>query len=190
MLVPSALVGSIIGAGGATMQDLRTSTGATITVSPLRKHPPVPPDRVVTIVGSTQAVVQAIAIMLGCLRENDKYDLYTPQRLPDAASTDHGSASGSSSVPSSALIMQPFVPHYGTTVPQHPALVLASPLAPIPAPAGVMYPPSVPHAVPHDGPSSALGVQGIVESHFSVPDARGRVCVFDNTYTLCSVHTW
>ncbi len=186
MLVPSALVGSIIGTGGTTMQDLRTTTGAAITVSPLRKNPPVPPDRVVTIIGTKEAIVQAIGLMLVYLRDNDKYDLYTPQRLPDAEGATDGpfpaaaaGPSGSSATPSSSiLVMQPY-PNQPTTVgmpTNHPTMTLVSPptFAPVPS---TVCPPHVPPVSQYDASgSNMLGMPGIVESTFAVPDARGWCC--------------
>lgn len=77
MLVPAALAGSVIGKSGTTIRSFCEDSKAQITVSPRDKRLLGSNDRIVKIIGHTEALMRAVALIVTKLLESPNYLRFT-----------------------------------------------------------------------------------------------------------------
>jgi hypothetical protein len=94
LLVPPALVGALMGRGGATIRAFADDARASISVSP----PGAPgPDRVVRVAGARAAVLRAVALLLARLAASPHYARFTNASVTYVGSGSGGGAGGGAS---------------------------------------------------------------------------------------------
>lgn len=81
LIVPNSLCGAIIGKGGATIKSFVEKSNANIKLSPLEQTIPGLSDRVVTITGTIEQQLRAVALIITKLSEDPNYNQYTSVSL-------------------------------------------------------------------------------------------------------------
>lgn len=94
-IVPAQVCGAIIGRGGVTIKSFSVDSGANISVSPQEKGRGFEYDRIVTMSGSLDQLLRAVALVMAKVAENPVYMSNMGMFL------DYASASGSQARPSS-----------------------------------------------------------------------------------------
>ncbi len=74
MAVSRKLCGAVIGQKGATIRDFMADSGATIRVQPLSELTPSDSERLITVAGSRDKVLRAVALILNTV--SNAHSLY------------------------------------------------------------------------------------------------------------------
>jgi RNA-binding protein Nova len=85
MAVSRKLCGAVIGQKGATIRDFMADSGATIRVQPLSELTPSDSERLITVAGSRDKVLRAVALILNTLSADEKFPAYMDLTLQLAA---------------------------------------------------------------------------------------------------------
>ncbi|KAI5084374.1 hypothetical protein GOP47_0000543 [Adiantum capillus-veneris] len=81
LVVPNAACGAIIGRGGATIKSFVEDSNASIKLSPLDQSIPGVNDRIVSIVGSLDQQLRAVALVISKLAEDPNYSHFASTSL-------------------------------------------------------------------------------------------------------------
>lgn len=76
MAVSRKLCGAVIGQKGQTIRDFMQDSGATIRVQPLSELTPSDSERIISVLGSRDRVLRAVALILNTLSADDKFNSY------------------------------------------------------------------------------------------------------------------
>lgn len=76
LAVSRKLCGAVIGQKGQTIRDFMQDSGATIRVQPLSELTPSDSERIITVSGSRDRVLRAVALILNTLSADDKFGAY------------------------------------------------------------------------------------------------------------------
>ncbi|GBF92113.1 hypothetical protein Rsub_04460 [Raphidocelis subcapitata] len=76
LAVSRKLCGAVIGQKGATIRDFMSDSGATIRVQPLSELTPSDSERIISVSGSRDRVLRAVALILNTLSADDKFSAY------------------------------------------------------------------------------------------------------------------
>lgn len=76
MAVSRKLCGAVIGQKGQTIRDFMQDSGATIRVQPLSELTPSDSERIISVLGSRDCVLRAVALILNTLSADDKFNAY------------------------------------------------------------------------------------------------------------------
>eukprot|EP00899_Mesostigma_viride_P029329 jgi/Mesvir1/9581/Mv25619-RA.1 len=87
LVVPNMVCGAIIGKGGATIRTFSEDSGASIKLSSQDQNMPGVTDRVVTITGTVDQQLRAVALIVTKISEDPNYSVYAslPLAYPQAA---------------------------------------------------------------------------------------------------------
>eukprot|EP00877_Chromochloris_zofingiensis_P007544 jgi/Chrzof1/3042/Cz12g09120.t1 len=85
MAVSRKLCGAVIGQKGQTIRDFMQDSGATIRVQPLSELTPSDSERLITVTGSRDKVLRAVALILNTLSADEKFPAYMDLTLQLAA---------------------------------------------------------------------------------------------------------
>lgn len=96
LCMPNSCCGAIIGKGGSTIQEFQGDSGADIKVQSQDARPAGVDDRTVTVSGSVDQQLRAIALILAKVTESSNYNI--PQAFPLYLSSGGGGGLGASSV--------------------------------------------------------------------------------------------
>jgi len=89
MAVSRKLCGAVIGQKGQTIREFMQDSGATIRVQPLSELTPSDSERLITVTGSRERVLRAVALILNTLSADDKFNSYMELTLQLASTQQH-----------------------------------------------------------------------------------------------------
>eukprot|EP00245_Coleochaete_scutata_P001343 TRINITY_DN11648_c0_g1_i1.p1 TRINITY_DN11648_c0_g1~~TRINITY_DN11648_c0_g1_i1.p1 ORF type:complete len:342 (-),score=57.17 TRINITY_DN11648_c0_g1_i1:557-1582(-) len=87
LIVPNAMCGAIIGKGGATIRSFVEDSGAAIKLTSQEQSLPGMTDRIVTITGTLEQQLRAVALIVTKMSEDPHYSLYANMPISYSASS-------------------------------------------------------------------------------------------------------
>lgn len=176
LLVPNSVCGAIIGKGGATIKSFVENSNANIKLSPLEQTISGLNDRVVTVTGTLEQQLRAVALIVTKLSEDPSYNQYASMSFPYAgAATSVLGLRGrlaATTLPSGGYGGTPYLSSGGNGSFRSKGLM--PPLVPVPTSPGQVSVPLVPAS-----PTTTSVTLAVPDEHVGAVVGRGGKTITD-----------